>query len=563
MFKNPIYKKIIISVAIIGLLVAMGLLLLKNARDDSATTDEPIHILAGYEYWRGEFRVNPEHPPLGKQINAVFLNWVKPVMPEDQKFTRAISDYYYDSWYETRVYAQNWLYSTAGNNADNIVFYARLPIILFTLVLGIILFLVGKRFYGLLAGLVALFFFALSPDFLTHGHLANTDLWMTLGFFIFVFSFGYYLEKPNWKRLVLAALCFAFAMLVKFSAVLLVPILIILWLVKCYMSHERKKYGWKNFAIIFITLLVTTLLLSWALYGFPLHAAPKFINNPELEYTNTTLVKLAPVLTHLPLPEYFKGLIMVFASSVSSRPAYLFGHFSSGGWWYYFPVAFMVKTPLSVIILLFAAVGFNIGWRKKLEFRDWLLIIPPAFYLLVSMFSRLNIGIRHILPIYPFIYLYIGYFVVEFFNRHKNVSRNLLITYYLLLTALLAWYLYAAISVYPYFMTYFNELVGGPKNGSNVLLDSNIDWGQNTKRIADYLRAHNIDEKIKLEYFWSGTVQPNYYKINYENLRANDPSQKGWIIIATFALETDEFSWLKNYKPVDTITNAIYVYHLE
>lgn len=566
-------------ILIAGLFLSvMAVFMFVVMKGDSATTDESIHVLSGYEYWRGRFSVNPEHPPLGKQIATIPLNFIKPTMPSDVRYEKAIKDFYYDSWAETREYSQKWLFKTPDNDADQIVNSSRTVVMIFTLILGLLIFYFALKWYGWLAAVISLFLYSFSPLFLTHGHLANTDLWMTFGFFIAIISFAYYLSKPKWLHLILAAVCFAIAILLKYSAILLAPILILLWLVYRYRSDDRKKYNWKNFLLILVTLSLVTLLLIWADYGFPTDTAPKFVVDSHFEYTNKALQVFSPVLQHLPVPQYFKGLIMVFATSISQRPAYLLGQFSYGGWWYYFPIAFLVKEPLAFIILLLAGVGFWIGWsidprsrpagRKKLEFRDWLLIIPPAFYIFVTLFSKLNIGIRHLMPIYPFLFIFVGYFVSEFYERYKKSVFGLPAgkagLWFLVFGFMLAtWYLWASISVYPYFMTYFNELAGGPKGGSRILLDSNLDWGQDMKRLVDWLKKEGIKEPVKMEYFWAGLDQADYYGLNYQLLKENDPNQKGWIVIGVSSLQRPQFSWLKNYQPFHIIGNSVYVYHIE
>ena len=545
------------------MLLVMGVLLTKNAREDSATADESIHILSGYESWHGVFTVNPEHPPLGKQIDAIPLQYIKPVLPEDRTFTNAINDFYYDAWAETKSYAWNWLYNTAGNNPDRIVTAARMVVVFVTLIFGWVLFLVSQKWYGGAAGLMAVFLFVFSPMLLTHGHLANTDLWIAFGFFGSIFSFAWYLEKPDLSRMIMAAIVFAMTLLLKFSAVLLLPVLTLVWLGKYCTSGKGKAYRWKPFFGTTLVFLIVSLFFIWADYGFPQNVAPHINLNTDKAHLEQSLRLMAPLLEHLPFPVYLKGLIMTVSSSFSDRRAYVLGHFYDGGVWYYFPLAFLVKEPLALLILLSAGIMSWCLWKKKLEFRDWLLMIPVGFYLLVSLLSRLNIGIRHLLPIYPFVFIFISYFVSEFFARLKKSSKNALLSSCLILSFLLAWYLYANISVYPYYMTYFNELVGGPRGGVRVLADSNIDWGQDTKRLASWIKEQNIQEPIRMEYFWSDEVQPRYYGINFVPLKKNDPSQEGWIAIGVTALQRPEFSWLKRYQPVKIIGNSVYVYRRE
>jgi len=562
MTKNKFSKKVIIYLALFLMLFIMSLLLIKNAYDDSATTDEPIHILTGYEYWQGTFSVNPEHPPLGKQIAAIPLNFIKPVMPADANFQKAINDYYYDSWQETRAYAENWLYDTTGNNPDKIITLARLSVVAFTIILGIIIFFTARRWYGAAPAIIAVFFYAFSPLILTHGHLANTDLWMCFGFFISIFSFAWFLEKPNLFKMIVAAVCFSAAILFKFSAVVLVLVLSILWFIKYKKADNKTQYSFKKFIVIAIVFCIISLFLIWADYSFPLNSAPAFNNQSGLSYTNKPLQVLSPILEHLPLPEYFKGVTMLFTTSLSSRPAYILGNYLYNGVWYYFPLAFLVKEPLSLLILFFSAIASWILWKKKLEFRDWVLILPIIIYFALALVSKLNIGLRHLLPIYPFIFIFIGYFISELFHRVKG-NRKLLTTFYLSLAVLFAWYLYANISIYPYYMTYFNELAGGAKNGWKILADSNMDWGQDMKRLAAWVKEENIQEPIKMGYFWSGYSEPKYYGINYIQLKANDPSQKGYIVVGASTLYKPEFAWLKNYKPIKIIGNSVFVYKIE
>jgi len=562
-FNFQFSKNFVIYGIVFVMLAIMAFLLIKNARDDSATTDEPVHILSGYEYLKGIYTVNPEHPPLGKMFSAIPLNNIKPYFPKDGNFEEAIRDYYYyDSWNETRIYAHKWLYDTPGNNPDEIVASSRMVVVIFTIILGLILFLVAKHWYGIITALISLFLYSFSPLILTHGHLANTDLWAMLGFFTAIFGFAWYIEKPENLRLFISALLLSFALLVKFSLVLVVPIMIILWYIKYLKSGKDKKYSFKKILVTALIYFVVSFGAIWIVYGFPINTAPAEIVVPNQTANVEMLQKLSPIMDHLPLPEYLKGLIMVVSTSLSHRPAYILGNYYSSGVWYYFPFAFLVKEPLSLLIMLFGGIIYWVTTRRKLEFRDWVLIVPVGIYFIVSIFSKLNIGIRHLMPIYPFIFIFIGYFVSELYEK-ITYEKKLLTAYGLLLMTLFSWYLYANISVYPYYMTYFNELAGGPKNGGKLLADSNIDWGQDMKRLSNWVRENNITEPIRMEYFWSGKLQPKYYGINFIELEKNNPNQKGWIAIGKSAMYMPEYNWLNNYDPYTTIGNSIKIYYIK
>jgi hypothetical protein len=547
---------------VVLMLAVMGGLLVKNARDDSATTDEPIHILSGYEYWHGIFTVNPEHPPLGKQLAALPLIFIRPNLPANSEFTNALSDFYYDSWAETKAYARHWLYGTPGNNPDQIVFAARMVVVIFTLILGGLLFVVSRGWYGTAAGLIAVFLFAFSPTLLAHGHLANTDLWATLGFFLGVFGFAWYLERPTLARMIIAATAFATALLLKSSSIALIPICAILWWIKYYSSKQHPLYGVKRFLLTAIVFFFVALSAIWADYGFPMHAAPPLTAHAMARDRDNSLAVLAPLLQHSPVALYFKALIMTTTAIFSDRSAYCLGHFYTGGVWYYFPLAFLVKEPLALLILLIAGTVFWPGWKRPVEFHDWVLIVPVFFYAGVSLFPQMNIGIRHLLPIYPFLFIFIGYSLSKFLTRYKAPSRKVFLASWGVLSLLLGWYLYANISIYPYYLTYFNQLAGGPVKGVRVLADSNIDWGQDMKRLSRWLRKQDIRGPVKMQYFWSDAVQANYYGISFVPLEKNHPTESGWVVIGATDLQRPEFNWLKQYSPTKIIGNSVYVYKL-
>ena len=542
------------------MLAVMGGLLVKNARDDSATTDEPIHILSGYEYWHGVFTVNPEHPPLGKELAALPLNFIRPPLPGNSQFISSLSDFYHDGWAETKTYAQHWLFATPGINPDRIVFAARMVVVIFTLILGGLLFVIARRWYGTAAGLIAVFLFAFSPSVLAHGHLANTDLWATLGFFLGVFGFAWYLERPTIARMIIASTTVAVALLFKASTVSLIPICAILWWIKYYRAEQRALYGVKKFLLTGVVFFFVALSAIWADYGFPMHGAPPLNAPPVASRREIALVAPAPLLQRLPVPLYFKCLIMTTTTLFSDRTGYCLGHFYTGGVWYYFPLAFLVKEPLALLLLLLAGTVFWVRWKWPLEFRDWVLIVPVVFYVGVSLFSQLNIGVRHLLPIYPFLFIFVGYSVSEFLGRQRAPSKKVFPASCAVLSLLLGWYLYANISIYPYYLTYFNELVGGPVGGVRVVADSNVDWGQDMKRLADWLRKQHIEGPVKMQYFWSDPVQARYYGIPFVPLEKDDPTESGWVVIGATDLQRPEFNWLKEYSPVKIIGNSVYVY---
>jgi len=555
------YSKSLVFLVVATLLLCMAYLMFSSSREDSATTDESTHIISGYlANTDKDFNINTEHPYLGKRINTLPLLFMNINLDRSEPYFSVKSDYYYDSWRESRNLGNDFLYKM-GNDADKILKAVRSVPIVLTIIFGLILFISVLKIYNFAVAFLTLIFYVFSPDILAHARLANTDMWITVFYFLSIISFGSYLQNPTNKKLVISALIFGLTLSVKFSSVTLIPVLLFLWYINnklknklSFTSHIKASY---IPALIFV---VISWCIAFAKYGFSIATPPLYQQNLEENYYNKVLVRLQPIAQHFVSSQYFKGLAILSSSSFGNRNAYLLGNYSQGGWWYYFPVALSVKTPIPILIIIIASIVFYIKWRKKLEFNDYLILSPILIYFLISMVQKLNIGIRHLLPIMPFLFIWISKFMIESFEYFKKQkSKKILDAGYLLL---IIWYVIGSIRIYPYFLSYFNEFVG-PQNGSKVLADSNIDWGQDLKRLKTWLVNNKISEPIFLEYFWDGYESIDYYQINYKKLEPNNPNQKGYIAIGVSALNNKEFLWLKSLKPIAQIGYSINIYNIE
>lgn len=559
--KKNLAKKIIFWVVLPLLIITMAFLLWGSIHNDSATTDEPIHILSGYLSLKdGDYRLNPEHPFLGKQLIALPLLIIKPNLDRANKYFQVASDFYYDSWRESRQMAQDFLYKM-GNNADQILLACRSIPIIFALVFALVLFWTGYSYFGIFVACASVFFYVFDPNIIAHARLANTDLWMMIFFFISIISFVYYLYLPNWKRLILAGICLGLALAVKFSAVILLLIIPLLWLIHYLLQKNRQNF-WLFFSksfLAFLMIIIIGFFIVWADYRFDMAKVYQYQPINESNFYSRALITAEPIAKFFKPSQYFKGIVFAYTNSYAyaERTSYLLGQIKYGGWWYYFPVAFLVKTPLPTIILLMLSIVFFIRWKKKLIFYDYVIIIPIVVYFLISLTSKLNIGIRHLLPIYPFLFLWIGNFVGLWYRRTNK--KNFLIG---IISILAIWYIYGAVTIYPHFLAYFNEIIG-PKNGGKVLTDSNIDWGQDLKRLKQWLDDHKISQPILLEYFWTGNDGPDYYDISWQKLEPNDSRQKGYMAIGISALGNPNFSWLKKYQPITQIGYSINIYKID
>lgn len=500
------------SIFIVILLLAITFIVqIYSANHDCQTVDEGVYISTGYTYFTNrESKLNIEHPPLAKLIAASPLLFIQPKITDAAKEFIKKNDQYY--------FAHEFLYNS-NNNADKIIFWARFSFILITILLGIVLYFFTKKlFRSELAGIIALFFYSLNPDIIAHGHLATNDLLLTLFFFLTAICTYNYFAKPNLKYLLFLILSLSAAIATKFSGLILVPILILIFVVQGLLNKELIKKYWLDFAKIAISCL----LLITAFYcavGLSFH-------------------------------DLFSGIIIQL--SRGGTPAYLFGHISQTGWWYYLPVAFIIKTPIAILVILaILIIKSRISNYKKY----YILVLFPVVLFLASLLGHIDIGLRYLLPIYPFIFL-----------AMSSIATNLLLKklYFKIIFALLClWYLVSFTTITPHQLTYFNEFVGGPKNGAKFLVDSNIDWGQDLKRLKTYLTKNNISTPIYLSYF--GTADPSYYQINSQKITDYTGPIHGIVAVSVTnlkLLEKNNLNWLVAYTPIDKIGNSIYIYNI-
>jgi hypothetical protein len=263
--------------------------------------------------------------------------------------------------------------------------------------------------------------------------------------------------------------------------------------------------------------------------------------------------------------------------SGGGRPSFLLGQFSTEGWWYYFPVAFLTKTPIFVLLLVVIAAFFLLR-DKDTRSKALFLLLPAIAFFLVSVLSSLNIGYRHLLPILPLFYVLVsGISIVKPFRRS---IPGLKLRYSGMVPALLvASLLLADLLIHPHYLSYFNLISGGPDNGYQIMVDSNIDWGQDLLRLKSWMDDEQVDE-VYLSYF--GTAQPEYYGIRYKPLpglpqhfdlwwdvpfNPQDPEPGVYAISVSNLQELPleekvVFPWFREKEPDDKIGYSILIYYV-
>lgn len=599
------------------ILFVMFLLMLGSMWSDSATMDELAHIPAGFGYLTQlDYRLNPEHPPLLKAISSISA-WIfsRPHFPTDTKFWQEDIN---GQWDQGRVF----LYE-AGNDADSIIFWSRMPFLFLALLLGWLLFDWTQKMFGNSVGVLTLILFAFSPTVLAHSRYVTTDLGAAFGFFIGIISFLQFLEVPNRKNFFLAGISFGTAQLLKFSLVLLIPLyalMVIVWVLTRprFHWHDRMKVFWKLTVNTVATMLLGFLLV-WVVYAVFTWNYPQERQFRDAEFILSSYgfrpivdFDLALIKNRFtrPFGQYLLGVLMVNQRAAGGNTAFFLGEVSAAGSPLYFPLLYLLKETLAlhiltVIALWFAAwkifrrnkPSFN-GEKRGLErIRNWIenhfleftALLFIGFYWSISIKSSLNIGVRHVLPTFPFIYFLVSKQIVEWLRWHnaadpktwfgwlKNIHQLYIksLPKYFFVGLLILWMVATTVGVYPYFLTYYNELIiGGTDNGWKIAVDSNYDWGQDLKRLRDFMKEREI-EKIALDYFGGGN--PRYYLgAKFEPWWSARGPASGWFAIsATFRQGAfgepapgflrkpeDSYGWLKNYEPVARAGKSIFIYQL-
>lgn len=572
------------------LLAVMFFMALFSMTGDSLTMDELAHLPAGYSYLtQKDMRLNPEHPPLIKDLAAFPLLFFKNInFPSNAP---AWKEKVNGQW----EFGNLFLYKS-GNPADKMIFWGRIPVILLLILLGFFLFRWARELYGNKTALLALFLFSFSPTFLAHGRLVTTDVAAAFGFLLGTYYFVKVLQKPSKKNIFFSGIAFGIAELLKFSVILLLPLFIFLALVWWWAKSEKgsrgKKFG--QLLKLLMSVFLIGILLIWLVYLFHIWGYP-----PEKQAEDTQYIlksfSIRPVANIViwaaqkpilrGLAHYVLGLLMIFQRAAGGNTTYFLGEVSAAGWKNYFPVVYAIKVPLAfhiltIFALLFAALQIKKPFYKRplSRLKNWINnnlaeTASLSFILLywaVSLKANLNIGVRHLLPVFPFTILLV--------SRETGLLARLSKKFLLVLVLLLGWQMVSVVSIYPHFLAYFNELVGKPSKGYIYTVDSNLDWGQDLKRLKKWTEKHHI-EKIYIDYFggadvkyyfgkkflpWWGTRDPaEFQRPNYLAVSATFLQGGRGEPAPGFDQPTGYYLWLNQYTPVTVIGHSIFVYHLK
>jgi hypothetical protein len=511
-------------VAAAGLAVYVTLCV-TSMRWSACTFDEVIHLPPGWVSWTlGDHRMNPDHPPLLRRVAALPLLFMDVRMELDDH-----------AWQVSRPWEFGKRFLFRWNDADRLLFWGRLSMIVWVgCALGLAVFFWTRRLFGLRAAAFALFLFALAPDMLAHGQVVANDLGITLFLFLGVIAFERLTQRVTPARVALVGLALGAGMATKFSGVALLPIVGVLGAIVALRkeplpvavgpgrvwSADTRLGRLAVLTACLAPIAVVAAAVVWAAYGFHSALARDAAVNAAFDWSRiqppNPLVRgaFALVRTLQLMPDAWTYGFLHFLDHAQTRPAFLMGEHSETGWPHYFLVTFAVKTPVPLLVLgAAAAVLFARGRAggRRLAF-VW---VPFTLYFALALTRTINIGHRHLLPVYPFLFVAAGYAAAALWDRttRRGAARAVL-------ALLLGWYAMGTLRVHPHYLAYFNELVGGPANGYKYLVDSNLDWGQDLVSLRAYMERNAVP-RLKLLYF--GTADPGYYGVACDRLPGYQP----------------------------------------
>jgi 4-amino-4-deoxy-L-arabinose transferase-like glycosyltransferase len=489
----------------------MFVLAFDSLRRESVTVDEPLHLTAGYASWAfNDYRLQESNGALPQRWFSI------PLLFSGVRFpARDDADWRHPGYLGLFICDKFFFHS--GNDPDALILRGRLMAVAVALMLAMAVYSWAGRLFGAAGGLTACFLCATDPTVLAHGRLMTSDVMAALFFLMSVGCFWSLLRRFTYLRLAASTVCFGLLMVSKMSGALALPMALLMFLSRVALKRPwpiklgglivrpartlRAKACLGGFAALIHML--GALAIIWCFYGWQYAPAPdwredcdSYSEPREAVFSSLgssrTLFEASERWKILP-DAYLYGLAHTLEHS-ERRPAYLNGQYSKTGWWYYFPYCFLVKTPLTLIALIGLGAG-GLVWRcasqggRRRRAAFWALVDRTsaiwsllAIYGAAALFTNLNIGQRHLLPIYPPLFI-LGGAAAWWLTRRRLWPRAMVAALLVLQAAVVA-------SIHPHYLAYFNEIAGGPSRGYLHLSDSNVDWGQDLPSLAQWLRDH-------------------------------------------------------------------------
>lgn len=541
----------------VGLMICIGALAIIDTYDiNSPTVDEKTHIGAGMQWLNeGRYTYELKTPPLGRIAAAL-----GPYLAGNTNFV------------PTQVSEDGRKIIFANDDPIYNISLARLGILPFFIMACLVVYVWAKQLFGEIAAYAALFLFISSPPILTHSGLATTDMAFTATFIASMYAFQNWLKQSSgvtWS--VSLGIVIGFCLLSKITSLLFLPVCmgtVLFWFLYCKLRNGESLITFSRIKLPqSLLIILIAFIVVWAGYRFSLESLASIDDRPHdfidaIVGTTGFLHKIMYLIieTPLPLTEFLRGIEQASNHSAfgSERLIYLLGETRQYGYWNFFPVALFFKTPITTLFFFIGGVFLLILASDKCK--DPLRLTPlicVVAILLSVLHTKINIGLRHILPIYGFITILAGYGVIKIFTVIKNqyLASSLI-------GGLFFWQTIRIIAIHPEYIPYFNEFSAFINNP--ILVDSDRDWGQTTWRLRDYVIENNI-QHIKVALAGISQLDYEFYQKVFPQMTILDRYEvpQGWVAVGAYKLYSDQgYQWLQSEQHLEIIGESLYIYNL-
>jgi len=484
-----------------ALLTLMSLQMLVVISRKSITIDEIVLIPSGYYHVAAHnFELIHDHPPLSKIVAALPLLFIQPeeIRPDQVVGAPGSAD---ERWAHMEKFWEN--------NPEKFLamsFWPRVFMIGLTAGLGLLIFHFARELFGSLPAVLAVALFALEPTVLAHGRVVQTDMPAAFGYLLFFFMLRRYALEQSIKRAAWLGFATGLALLTKFSMLLVGPIIVIHFAVEIWRSSARrealKKFGSHLGVAAFVSIFIVNAAyffqhrrlaawdVQWIQDTFPSIGRP--------------LTAVTSVLSYIVPADFVLGIERQIWHNGIGHPAGFLGMYSRTGWWYYFPVAFALKTTIPFLLLSLAALGWAGAKAIRKRHSDYVWVLAPfVIYTVFVLFSRIDIGVRYYLPAYSFLFILGGALLVSLFKSRQAARAGMFVA-----IAVLAWIGVEAVRAFPNHMSYMNQFAFGKPHWW-YLSDSNVEWGDDIPALAAYLRARG-ETRVRANFLGDFLVLHHY-----------------------------------------------------
>jgi hypothetical protein len=466
----------------------------------SVTTDEIVLSPSAYYHWvDNDVHLIGQHPPLCKLLAGLPLLFIQPNEWKPEKIDPAGAPDQHEWGYVQHFWQDN------REKFEAICWWARLPMIGLTLALGALLFVFTRDLLGPRVATLAVALFAIEPTILAHGRIVQTDIPAAFGLLLTVYAIWRYLSAPGWKNACFLGGAAAVAILAKYSMLIVVPaIVLILTVLICRRDARRGRLI--RDAVIAAVVLLLVVQAAYFFHNRALTAGDlKWISDafPESRSRVTATVR---ILRWLVPTDMVMGVYWQLHHARVGHPAGLLGMHSNHGWWYYFPVAFCLKATIPFLVLSLASLGWS-AYRiiRKKEPRWLVLLIPFVLYTALMVGSPIDIGIRYYLPAYILLII-LAAGLIDFLLRQRRRTGC-----YAAIAAML-WMGFEVVATYPHYIPYMNQLAFARPHWW-YLSDSNVEWGDDSKALATWLKSRGENRVRGLLLGCFATL--DFYQVNY------------------------------------------------